>query len=314
MISNQQIEQMQKKAKVRYTLMCVFAVVIWLAGVALLGYYAFFSGEEMEISEKLGLVLALPLGLALGGGYLFYILFVRTAYEQFNLCFKTQYVMPTVESTGYFQDLSYNPHLGLSYTEIRDGAVVGCGESRYFHSEDLLKGTYQNIRFHYCDVKTQYMSRSGKKQEVRTIFEGQVMRFASFNQSKRSFGHLQIFEKEFLSNLEGWTAQNKIETEDEAFNKRFQIFAADSHNAFYILTPRMLEQITRFADAMGEQIAITFTGPVMYVAVCRTRSIFDGDVDKPISSQREDILQDVEMLRKAGELLITEMNTIDGNL
>ena len=52
MISNQQTEQMQKKAKVRYTLMCVFAVVIWLAGVALLGYYAFFSGEEMEISEK----------------------------------------------------------------------------------------------------------------------------------------------------------------------------------------------------------------------------------------------------------------------
>ena len=52
----------------------------------------------------------------------------------------------------------------------------------------------------------------------------------------------------------------------------------------------------------------------MYVAVCRTRSIFDGYVDEPINSQREDILQDVEMLRKAGELLITEMNAMDGNL
>lgn len=314
MMSNVEIERMQKKAKIRYVFMCVFAIVIWLVGLALLGYYVYFYGEEMEISEKLGLVIALPLGLAFGGGYLFYILFVRRAYERFNLSFKTQYVLPTVESTGYFQDLSYDPHLGLSYTEIRDGVVVGCGESRYFHSEDLLKGTYQNIRFHYCDVKTQYMSHSGKKQEIRTIFAGQVMRFASFDQSKRSFGHLQIFEKEFLSNVEGWTAQNKIKTEDEAFNKRFRVFAADSHNAFYILTPKMLEQITRFADEVGEQIAITFTGPVMYVAVCRTRSIFDGYVDKPINSQREDILQDVEMLRKAGELLITEMNTMDGNL
>lgn len=310
-MTDQEVERLQKKAKTRYLLMAIFALAVLVVTAAAIFFFAVGIGDDL--TEWVGVLIVGPVFLALGAGALFYLLFVQRAYQQFKSAFQTKYVLPTIESTGYFQNLSYQPKGGMSFNEIRDGGVVACGEAKYYHTEDLLTGRYGEIEFRYCDVETKYLARRGKKREVRTIFEGQVIRFATFNQTKWSFGHLQIFEKEFLSDLKGWTAPHKIETENEAFNKRFQVFAADPHNAFYILTPRMLEQITRFADHVGEQIAITFTGPILYVAICRSRSMFSTYVDEPISRQRQEILNDVELLRKAGDLLILELD-VSGEL
>ena len=171
-------------------------------------------------------------------------------------------------------------------------------------SEDLLSGSYRGIRFLYGDVETKRMVVTRKRREIRTIFEGQIMRFSLLDETKRSFGYVQIFEKDFLFSIRGWTAQNKIQTENKAFNQRFQVYADDPENAFSILTPPMLEQILQFADEVGEQIAITFAGSTMYVAIHRTRSMFDGYVDQPIRKQREEIDQDIQLLCRAGDLLI----------
>lgn len=305
-LTDQDLEQLQKKAKGRFVLWGICTAIVFVLVLIAFGMYMYHA-TEFTIYERIFAAIAAPVVVSCGFAGVFYALFVKKAYSRFDLSFKNKYVLPTLQSAGLFDELKYQPQRGLPYDEIRDSAVVACGERKYFHSEDLLTGKYQNVKFSYGDVETKYMSHSGKRQEIRTIFEGQVMVFSSFDSTKTSFGHLQIFEKEFLSNLRGWTAQHKIQTEDEVFNKRFQVFAADPHNAFYILTPRMLEQIIRFADRLGEQIAITFTGPFMYVAICRTRSLFNGYVDKPISRQREDILEDAELLRQAGELLILEM-------
>ena len=152
------------------------------------------------------------------------------------------------QADEYLLRILNTPPRGISYNEIRDSFVVNSGEYKYFKSEDQLSGTLFSIPFSYCDVVTQYLKRSGKKSEIRTIFQGQIIRFSLPEDSKWSFGHLQIFEKEFLSSFKGRTAPCQIQTEQEAFNKRFEVFAADEHNAFYLLTPRMMEQITRFAD------------------------------------------------------------------
>ena len=162
-------------------------------------------------------------------------------------------------------------------------------------------GGFSNLS--YSPV-TQYLKRNGKKSEIRTIFSGQVMRFSLPNEFKWSFGHLQIFEKEFLSNLKGYTAPYKIQTENEAFNQRFEIFAADEHNAFYLLTPRMLEQIIRFADFANCQIALAFVGMALYVAVDRPHSMFNASVRQSLTKQRQLIFDDAILLKKAGEILL----------
>lgn len=188
--------------------------------------------------------------------------------------------------------------------------MVATGDPKYYESEDLLIGTYQGMPFAYCDVVTKHLRRRGKKVREEIIFYGQIMRFTLPEGAKWSFGHLQIFEKNLLSNLKGRTAPHKIQVEHEAFNRRFQVFAADEHNAFYLLTPQMLEQIVQFADAADCQIAMTFVGTSLYVAVNNQHSIFDASIKKPFAEQRQDIRTEAELMRRAGELLVFETDIL----
>ena len=305
----QKLEQLQKKAAVRFRIMLILAGIIFVALLLFMGSYVFRTSSASDsLAEKVGTTVCAAGVVAFGFVAVFYELLIKKAYRDFNSFFKQSYVMPLIQNSGCFRDLSYSPRGGFSYNEIRDSAVVASGEARYYHSEDMLSGNYQGIKFQYADVKTRHMVSSGKRREVRTIFEGQVMRFATFDETKRSVGHLQIFQKEFLSNVKGWTAQNRIETENEAFNRRFQVYSADPHSAFYILTPRMMEQILRFADEVKEQVSITFNGRVLYVAITRTRNMFDGYIDTPLAEQTADIRQDIQLLCRAGDLLITELD------
>ena len=150
------------------------------------------------------------------------------------------------------------------------------------------------------------MTGAGKRRREESLFHGQVIHFSSFDEVKKSSGHLQIFEKDLASHPVGWTAEHEIHTENEAFNRRFLVFAADEHNAFYILTPKMLEQIIQFADRTDAQIAISFCGASMFVAIHRIHSILDASLHVPVPEQKQAILKDMELLQQAGDLLIAE--------
>ena len=303
------IEALQKKSRRSYYFAAAFSAAVFLAITSVLFFLLLTTPSgiaylEESPTEMITGVIVLPALLAVGIYLLLYYLFVKTTYETFNQAFKGTYVLQIVETAGGFSNLSYSPKNGLDYNEIRDSHVVNSGEYKYFKSEDQLSGTLYAIPFSYSDVVTQYLKRNGKKSEIRTIFSGQVMRFSLPNEFKWSFGHLQIFEKEFLSNFKGRTAPYQVQTENEAFNQRFEVFAADEHNAFYLLTPRRLEQIVCFADFAGSQIALTFVGPTLYVAVDRSRSMFDASVRKPLKEQRQQILDDANLLKRAGEMLV----------
>lgn len=302
------LEALRKKAKTRFFTMLVVSAILFVLVLAFVGPYEFRTASDDPLVTRIGVTVCAAGTVAIGFFALSYALFVKRAYHAFNLSFKNDFVLPIIQQSGFFQNLSYSPQGGFSYNEIRDSAVVASGDPKYYHSEDFLSGTYRGIGFLYGDVETKHIVSSGKRREVRTIFEGQVMRFSTFDETKRSFGYLQIFEKGFLFNVKGWTAQNKIQTENEAFNKRFQVYSADALNAFYILTPQMLEQIMHFADEVGEQISITFTGPMMYVAIHRIRSMFNAYIDKPVQQQQEDIDNDIKLLCRVGDLLIMELN------
>ena len=317
-MDEKKLESLQKKARRSYYSAAIFSAAVFLsmAGVLFFLLLTTPSGKaylrENPLEMIVGLII-LPALLAAGIYAFLYCLFVKGTYETFNQAFKHTYVLQTIYELGGFDELIYSPSGGLSYNEIRDSLVVNSGEYKYFKSEDQISGNLCSVPFSYCDVVTQYLIRNGKKSEIRTIFQGQIMRFTLPENSKWSFGHLQIFEKEFLSNFKGRTAPCQIQTENEAFNKRFEIFAADEHNAFYLLTPQMLEQIARFADFAGSQIALSFVGATLYVAVDRPHSMFNASVRQPLKKRRQLILDDGSLLKKAGEMLIFSRETLTAN-
>lgn len=312
------LEALQKRARRSFWFAAAFSAAVFLTISSVLLFLLLTTPDgrvylEESPAEMITGVTVLPALLAAGIYFFLHQLFVKGVYATFDQAFKRTYVLQTVEAEGGFSNLSYTPEGGFGYEEIRDSLVVNCGEYKYFKSEDRLAGKLYAMPFSYSDVVTRYFRRNGKKSELRTIFSGQVMRFTLPEDCKWSFGHLQIFEKELFSNLKGRTAPYKIQTENEAFNRRFEIFAADEHNAFYLLTPRMLEQITRFADYANCQIALTFVGMSLYVAVDRPHSMFNASVRQSLAKQRQLILNDAILLQKAGEILVLGADALTGS-
>lgn len=60
----------------------------------------------------------------------------------------------------------------------------------------------------------------------------------------------------------------------------------------------------------GAQTAISFLGPSMYIAVNRRLSMFEPNVDTPVSEQIKNLLNDLKILQCAGDLLISRFTQI----
>ncbi len=235
-------------------------------------------------------------------GLLWYVI-VKRSYNKFNKNFKSKYVLQIINNISGFDNLQYNLKNGFDWDEIRNSAVIACGDKKYFESEDLLLGTYEGVNFKISDVTTKKLVRRNNKTRIEEIFQGQVLCFYKFDDMKLSNGYLQIFQNEFLSNISGWKAEHKIYTENQLFNNRFKVYADDEHNAYYILTPKVMEKIIEFSDIIGEQISLSFNNNKLFIAIKR-ESMFDAFVDKPVSEQTKDIIQDAKSIQKAKEILI----------
>lgn len=240
-ISEEQLETMRHKARKRQN---IAIVLTFLAFVLYIGmfYVALIEEEGMSALFVVKIVFAAAVLAFATFGLLWYIVVHRT-YEKFNVNYKSKYVTQVLNNIPGFEGLEYYPEGGFTWDYIRNAAVVACGEKKHFESEDQLFGEYENVKFRISDVVTKKTVRRDDKRKVEEIFSGQVLCLFGFDDLKVSKGHIQIFEKEFLSSFSGWKAEYPIQTENEAFQKRFQIYADDEHNAYYILTPQVWKKL-----------------------------------------------------------------------
>lgn len=301
MITEEQLEIMRNKARKRQNIAIVLTFLAFVVYIFM--FYAVLSEKEsMSVLFVVKIVFAAAVLAVATFGLLWFIVVHRT-YEKFNANYKSKYVIQVLNNIPGFEQLEYQPDGGFTWDEIQNAGVVAKGEKQHFKSEDQLLGEYENVKFRISDVVTKKTVRRDDKREVEEIFGGQVLCLFGFDDMKVSKGHIQIFEKEFLSNFSGWKAEHRIQTESEAFQNRFQIYAEDEHNAYYILTPQRIEKIMEFADAVEGQISLVFYDEKLFAAVKR-ESMFDAVMDEPVSKQTKYILEDAEFIQKAKGILI----------
>ena len=301
LINEEQLEKLRRKARRLENAVCVISVLSFPLYLYLF-YIAMREEEEMSLMFAVKMI-AVAAVVSIGTLTLLWIIIVKHTYDKFNRNFKARYVMQTISRMKGFENLEYFQKKGFSWDDIRNAAVVDCGHKKYFKSEDLLEGTCDGTRFKISDVTTQKVVRRNKKTRTEEIFSGQVICLYQFDEMKKSSGHLQIFEKSFLSDMSGWKAEHAVQTENEAFNSRFKIYASDEHNAYYILTPQRMEKIMNFADVTGGQVSLVFQDDRLFAAVKRS-SMFDAVMNKPVSEQTEKIKEDAEFIQKAKEILV----------
>ncbi len=309
-ISVEQLEKMRQKAKIFEKVVIVLFIAmallyIWLGYTLAMqdnGISTLSTGESIIFITEIVFGVAV---LSAGTFLILWLIIVKRPYDKFNSNFKSRYVLQVIGAIKGFAQLQYIPKGGFTWDDVRNAAAVNCGEKKYYDSEDLLIGEYENIRFKISDVTTYKTVKRHKRKHIEEIFSGQMICITQFDDIKNSNGHIQIFEKKYMSNMIGWKAEHEMHTENESFNNRFSVYASDEHNAYYILTPQRMEKIMRFADAIDGQVSTVFIDNKLFVAVKRD-SMFDANINEPVANQTTKIKEDANFIQKAKEILVEQ--------
>lgn len=186
-----------------------------------------------------------------------------------------------------FTDVVFQPEVGLDSQVIKNTEMMNMG-NRYF-SDDYIRGKYKGIPFEQADVQIQQVTSTGKTTTTVTYFSGRWMIF-EFN--KNFSCELQVREKGFryAKKTGGWfgkrSEMNALQMEDVQFNKEFSVYAVNAHEAYYILTPHMMDNIRKLKACTQGQILLCFVDNRMHVALNNSKNAFEPPIFSAIQFEQ----------------------------
>ncbi len=172
-----------------------------------------------------------------------------------------------------FDGAFYDPFGRLS-DNIIENTELGFSSFNEISGSDYISGVYNGLNVEMSDVKLVQVTRVHTKDGVRetrtTVFEGPWM-ICDFG--KELSADLLLVER---SGLGKKFAKGGIKTESEEFNKNFLIESDSDHDAFYILTPHMMEYILEMDQKGGGKTHMRFMrGGKVHIAINSGRNSFE---------------------------------------
>lgn len=245
-----------------------------------------------------GLIGSLVLGIGLGfvtmlppvGVIVFAVGLIATTIisnkstRAYTLAFKNAYVLKSLEQV--FDNLQYHPEVGLDRSVIADTQMMYMGDR--YTSNDFISGKYKNINVVQADVhieeeETTTDSDGNTTTYWVTLFLGRWMIF-DFNKTFKA--NVQVCQKGFGNNrvntLFSKTKYQKVSMEDQDFNNKYKTFAQNEHDAFYILTPSLMEKIKRVADSVDGKLLLCFIDNKLHVGLQNGKDSFEPSIWKKI--------------------------------
>lgn len=211
--------------------------------------------------------------------------------KKFILAFKDTFVKSSLEKV--YTDLEYKPEEGISRDVIASTGMMYMGD--IYHSDDYIKGRYKNILVEQADVHIEEESTdSDGDTTYYTLFKGKWMIF-EFNKTFKA--NIQVREKGFnnakIISLFAKKEEKykKVEMEDQAFNKEFKVFAQDEHDAFYILTPQLMDKIRALNEKVNGKLLLCFVDNKLHVGLHNNKDDFEPRIMKSINE--EDITKQI---------------------
>ena len=193
-------------------------------------------------------------------------------------------VIPVVLSQ-VFEDLEYEKN---GY--IDGGLIKSVDMSFPFRFDDVIgsdhvRGTYRGVHVELSDIRLMTVStytatdKDGNprtEEKRKTVFQGQWLILDFHKELSADLGVYEGLRKRY----------DQIETENAEFNKRYGISCDSVHDAFYILTPNMMEHIMAMDRRAGGKVYLRFLREgKIHVAVNSRRDHFEvgslNDADLP---------------------------------
>lgn len=191
--------------------------------------------------------------------------------------YKDYFVLKSLKSI--FTDLVYEPENGIGPEVISSTGMMTTGDR--YNSNDYIKGKYKDINFFQSDVhieeEHQTTDSDGNTQTYYvTIFMG---RWFVFDFNKPFKANIEVAQKWFQGNrantLFGKSKYTKVKMESQEFNKEFKVYAQNEHEAFYILTPSLMEKIQKLSQNSGGKILLCFVDNKLHIGLCNNKDSFE---------------------------------------
>ena len=275
MMTFEQLEAMRIALKKKYTLFIIIGVIV-VGGLAI-GTYLF---QLHPIFVMIGVVLTLLISM----------LCTSKQAQEYSLAFKNYFVKSSLEKI--FTNLKYQPDSGVSYSTIASTNMMRMGDR--YSANDLVTGNYKNIGFMQSDVhieeKHETRDSDGHRSEYYvTIFKGRWMIF-DFNKNFKA--DVQVAQRGFGNNkVNSWFfSENKfqkVEMESQEFNKAFNVYAQQPIDAFYILTPKIMEKIQNLDERNEGKLLLCFVDNKLHVGIYNHEDSFEhGSVFRATDEER----------------------------
>ncbi len=208
------------------------------------------------------------------------------------------------ELNKIFTDVKYDHNSGIPREVPVATEMIKMG-NRYY-SNDLINGKYKGIDFMQADV----VITSESEDTEKIIFRG---RWLVFEFPKKFNYRLQVVGKLFKANKtpkrdeEGEREFKKITTESPSFNEKFDIYAEDEFEAYYILDPAFMDYIEKINAVRNRAMMLMFIENTLNIAIWEQRDTLEpimkgGEIDqensrKLLASELKLITDFVEYLR-----------------
>ncbi len=175
-----------------------------------------------------------------------------------------------------FDNVLYEPNNGFFEENVRNFGI--CRMGNRFWSEDYIRAMYAGVEFEVAEVNVRDVDNSGDSSHSTTYFEGRMM---VFNFPNKLVSTVSVFSKKFkyraISRNE--EKENRVEFEDVQFNKDFDVFSPSQMDAFYLITPHMMERLQVLAGKY-ESIAMNVVGNRVMLAFNEPgKNVFDQNID-----------------------------------
>ncbi len=191
-----------------------------------------------------------------------------------------------------FDHVNYLPGEGFSKDFIKETGFMMLG-NRY-HSEDLVSGQYKNIPFTRSDVTIQDHRSNGKSSYTVTYFQG---RWITLKCNKQFSTDVQIIQKGFsYSNrkrknflFRSEDRRHKVEFENEDFNSNFDCYCQTDQDAFYLITPQIMEKLIRYTSITDGKLMLGFRNNIIHLAINSEKDALEPHMWSELTYQ-DDIL------------------------
>ena len=185
--------------------------------------------------------------------------------------------------------VEYNP-----WGKIKPGSMVFPFSYNCVEGSDHIKAVYHGLNIELGDIslidESEFTEEDGHTEKNKvTFFKGQWL---TCDFGKELAGEVYISER---AKKKRRGMKSDVSMDNEQFDTRFCVRANNPQEAFYILTPHMMEYITAMADKSGGLVYMSFLrNGKMHVAVQTGHDFFElGKTNTDVETLRQKFLDEL---------------------